>query len=257
MSLIRNGANVISGLNRYFGAVGAPTLPGNFDKTGAHRNFRSGDHSIQYVTEKSGFPNGYRHPAAWLQPQIGGAMCSRDEAYITLTASAIGAEGVNMTASAVITVDAAAIGGLIAGGVATATISIGATADISAVISGTAEATISLGGDATIGAIGWLVADSTITLDGTVVPYAIGHMTATTEDQGLSVAGITNAVWAKAIEAGFTAEELLRLLAAHAAGDVAQLDTNPEFSSLDGSKVRIAGTLTASTRTITTRDGAE
>jgi hypothetical protein len=256
VSLIRNGAHVISGLNRYFGAVGAATLPGNFDKTGAHRNFRSGEHSVQYATEKSGFPNGYRHPAAWLQPQIGGAMSSRDEAYVTLSAAGVGAEGVNLIGASVITLDSIGVGGLIAGAVGSAVISLTATGDMFAAIGAQGTATITINGAGTMGALGWLVGAAGITVTGSLTPYAVGHMVGTTVEQGLTVTGITNSVWAKIIEAGFTAEEILRLLAAHAAGNALTLETNPEFYSLDGSKTRIAGTVAAGTRTITTRDGA-
>lgn len=226
MSLIRNGANVISGLNRYFGAVGAPSLPGNFDKTGAHRNFRSGEHSIQYVTEKSGFPNGYRHPAAWLQPQIGGALCSRDEMYVTVDAAGVGALGMNMVASSTVTVDLAAVGGLIAGGVATAAVSISLTGAVTATIGSTCAATVTVSAAATPGALGWLVGASTLTVSGSGNPWGLGHMVATTAEMGLSVSGIVNAMMAAAIENGMTLQQALRLVTAATAGKVSGAATS-------------------------------
>ena len=62
-------------------------------------------------------------------------------------------------------------------------------------------------------------------------------------------------VWQRAIENGLTAEQILRLLAAAVAGDATGLDgASHVFKSLDGTKTRIAGTLSGGDRTITTRD---
>jgi hypothetical protein len=67
--------------------------------------------------------------------------------------------------------------------------------------------------------------------------------------------GIRDAVWSKAIESGYSAEELIRLMAAVIQGDASGLESgNPEFKSIDGSKARVVGTYSAGTRTITDRD---
>ena len=125
-------------------------------------------------------------------------------------------------------------------------------------------------------------ATASMTFSGSLVPYAKGYMTGTTEDQGLTVSGITNSVWNAAaaaynasgtmgeklngagsagnpwtevIEAGYSAAEILRLLAAHAAGDGANLEgSNPSFKGLDGT-TRITATYSAGTRTINSLDG--
>jgi hypothetical protein len=49
--------------------------------------------------------------------------------------------------------------------------------------------------NATLGAEASIIGESVITINGTLTPYAIGIMQGTTEDQGLTVAGITNSVW--------------------------------------------------------------
>lgn len=71
----------------------------------------------------------------------------------------------------------------------------------------------------------------------------------------LSQDDVTGAVLEAKIEGNLTLKQALRLLLAVASGDATDLDTNPAFKSVDGSKTRVAGTRTGGTRTITTRDG--
>lgn len=72
----------------------------------------------------------------------------------------------------------------------------------------------------------------------------------------LSQDDVTGAVLESPIEGTMTLKEVLRLLLAVAAGNAQTLTGNPVFKSLDGSKTRVAGTMSAggATRTITTRD---
>lgn len=71
----------------------------------------------------------------------------------------------------------------------------------------------------------------------------------------LSQDDVTGAVLEAVIEDGLSLKETMRLLLAYAAGDATGLDTNPIFKSQDGSKTRLAGTISAGSRTVTTRDG--
>lgn len=71
----------------------------------------------------------------------------------------------------------------------------------------------------------------------------------------LSQDDVTGAVLEAPVEGTLTLKQALRLLLAQAAGNATGLDGNPAFQSLDGSKTRVAGTLSGGTRTITTRDG--
>ncbi len=94
-------------------------------------------------------------------------------------------------------------------------------------------------------------------LGGTLVSYAVGHMEGSTSGREHSAADVADAVWNRVIEAGFSAQQILRLLAAHAAGDATGLESGTtEFSSLDGSKTRITGSVVAGVRTITDRDAS-
>jgi hypothetical protein len=82
-------------------------------------------------------------------------------------------------------------------------------------------------------------------------------MTATTEEAGLTPTGVANAVWSKILDAGFPAGDIMRILAAHAAGPATGLEgATVEFRSLDGSKARIQGTYAGGTRELTDLDGS-
>ena len=96
----------------------------------------------------------------------------------------------------------------------------------------------------------------TISLSGTLTPYAIGQMSGTTAEYGLTNTGIANSVWAKVVESGFSAEQILRIIAAQAAGAATGLENgNPQFTGLDGVTVRIDGAYSAGTRTIDSLNG--
>jgi hypothetical protein len=70
----------------------------------------------------------------------------------------------------------------------------------------------------------------------------------------LNDAGSASNPWTEVIEPPYTASDLLKLLASFAAGDATGLDGNSVFKSLDGTKDRFEGTVTSTTRTITSRD---
>jgi hypothetical protein len=76
-------------------------------------------------------------------------------------------------------------------------------------------------------------------------------------DQIASTTGsMVDAVWQKVVEAGFTAEQVLRILAAQAAGTATGLNSSSaQFYGLDGTTVRIAGEITSDGRNVTSLDG--
>lgn len=284
MALLRNGGNLYSNTCRYFAASGVYALASAFDGGAAKRNWQNGEHRVTDVTDKSGLPNGYRPPVAWMLPQKAGAMSSRNEARLQIDGSASGALGKNSPAVATLTIDGIAVGGLIAGGVALGTITLTGTADIFAGIGGVATGSITLDGAATAGAVGHLAAGGVLSLSGSVVPYAIGHLGQATTDFGnefspsnlaravwdaaagdynaagsmgekLNDAGSASNPWTEVIESGYTAAQILRLIAAATQGSAAGLESGaPVFKSLDGSKNRIEATYSSGTRTVTDRD---
>jgi hypothetical protein len=77
----------------------------------------------------------------------------------------------------------------------------------------------------------------------------------TVDDSIVTNDTIASAVWSKVIEAGYTSEQILRLLAAHAAGAATGLEgADMQFVGLDGVTTRIDGTYSAGTRTIDALD---
>jgi hypothetical protein len=101
-------------------------------------------------------------------------------------------------------------------------------------------------------------ATASLTGEATLTPglSAHGNMTARL-DAGAqpSAFDIAQETMGQIVESGVSLKEVLRLLLAVAAGNATDLDTNPSFKSVDGSKTRVAGTRAGGTRTITTRDG--
>ena len=127
-------------------------------------------------------------------------------------------------------------------------------------------------------------ASATFAFSGSLVSYALGHMEGSTVDtstitnesvaaavwsalaaayndagtmgEKLNGAGSAGNPWTEVIESGFTAAQILRLLAAHAAGSAANLEgSNPSFTGLDGTTTRIQATYSGGTRTINSLDG--
>jgi len=85
------------------------------------------------------------------------------------------------------------------------------------------------------------------------------NYTVPVQAQAVSTGGSSGAtaaqVWQHVIEAGISAEQIVRMLSAALLGNATGLHGNPAFTSIDGSKTRVAGTIAAGTRTITMLDG--
>lgn len=77
------------------------------------------------------------------------------------------------------------------------------------------------------------------------------------ETRTVGASDVAAAVWQRVIEAGLSAEEILRVMTSAIAGNATGLGgTGPQtFRSLDGTKDRMVGTVSGGTRTVTTRDG--
>jgi hypothetical protein len=128
-------------------------------------------------------------------------------------------------------------------------------------------ASLSGSGSVTASMIGALFASAGITGTGTVAGDlgAIAGMLAAVSGSGAISAGITakgslssdisvsgdlltttnvgEAVWAAAIEAGYTAEDILRLISAVLLGESSGFASSPTFTGLDGSTPRVAASL--------------
>ena len=255
--LKRNGSNKLSGLSRFYGAVGAYGLRSVFSINGTLKNFDSGQHTVSSVTNKAAIPSGANHPVAWKLPTKAGSIASRNEAGITIGSTGSGAMGVNGYGSAGIIFGLTGTGGLISSATGSAGISFGLTGTLFASKAVAGSAGITLDASGAITAIGHTGGTAGTSLGATWTPYAIGWLSGTTAEAGLTPTGIANAVWAKVIEAGYSAEEVIRIMAAYAAGAATGLEgSNPQFTGLDGTTVRIDGAYSAGTRTIDSLNGS-
>ena len=275
MALIGNRSVLNKSPGRFLNA-GVGTLRSEFSKHGMMR-------SAAY-SSLSAIPNGHLSPSAWVLPRTSGGMSSINFTTATVSGSGLAVGGVTTTGTSSITLTFAdAAGQLIASGGGTAAFSLTSnnpllTASING--TGTAVATFSTN-TPTLGALadgsgevaitltatnsGRMPANdasplrsgtAAISVTGALTPYAIGEMAGTTAEAGLTNAGIANSVWSKIVESGFSAEQILRIIAAQAAGSATGLENgNPQFTGLDGVTVRIDGAYSAGTRTIDSLNG--
>lgn len=243
MALMRNGTSING-------------IPGRLMGAFAHADIAiyAGMHRRAYFSafnKTAGIPYGHLAPSAWMLPQKPGAVSSVNNATMTLNASGAGAMGKNGDGSASITITMSGTGGLISSATGTAGITLSLTGGLFASKAAQGTATITLTPTGSIKGIGHTGGNAGCVLGASWTPYAKGWLSGTTEEAGLTPNGIANAVWGKIIEAGYSADQILRILSAHAAGAATGLEGgNPQFTGLDGTTVRIDGTYSAGTRTI-------
>ena len=256
MALTRNGSHQLSGLSRFHGAVGAYGLRSSLDNNGKRKNFDSGEHAVSRVTNCAAIPSGYRHSVAWKMGTKAGAIASRFEMGVVLAATGSGAMGKAASGTAGIIFGLTGTGGLISSATGSAAIALSAAGTLFATKAVAGSATVTLTANGAIIALGHTGGTAGVALNGSWTPYAVGWVSGTTAEAGLTPNGIANAVWQKIIEQGFTAEQILRILAAYAAGEATGLEgANPQFTGLDGTTVRIDGTYSSGTRTIDSLNG--
>jgi hypothetical protein len=239
---------------------------------------------------KSGVPDGYRAPYAWVLPKKAGGLSARNNlsgaGALSLTmarglngaAGLTGAGSLSGTAALIVSLVAAVTGsGTITSASAIAFLNLAAnlagagniTASIKAI--GHALAALSGSGTATstIRATGALTADIAVTgdlLNSANVGAAVWSAIATANNEAgtmgekLNDAGSAGNPWATVIESGMTAEEILRVVLAYVAGKTTVDETGADpvvaFRDVDDTKDRISATMDGSTRSSVTLDGA-
>jgi hypothetical protein len=184
-------------------------------------------------------------------------MNGRNSASLLIAPTGSGAMGVNGTGTASLVIDfASASGALIVSGAGTANFTITTTAIVVAALFGDGSSSLVIAPTATMTAKGWGTTAISFTVGGSLTPYALGNMVGSTVDNSVVTNDtIASAVWSKVIEAGYTSEQILRLLAAHAAGAATGLEgADMRFVGLDGVTTRIDGNYSAGTRTIDALD---
>lgn len=201
MALLRNGANLMANTCRAYSGVasnlggGIATLRGNFDKSGAHRNFSAGEAKVYEVSDKSGAPNGYGGKG-WLIPIKSGAANSRKRAVLTISGAMEGAMGISSPISAAISITSALQGSLIVSGTVSALVSLSAALDASAVISGSISTTIAIDGalDPTLIAHGDMAATMTISGEMDSILLAFANMNSD-YSTALTATQVASEVW--------------------------------------------------------------
>lgn len=289
--LLQNGYSASFGSLRFFGAGtinGAyPNVAQNIGYlTGQQRNIFMGDADID---PKSSIPDGCRHPVAWQMPQKAGGLSCRNNVYGSgaLVASALAVKLAEADLTGTGELDA--IGGLVVQlladligsgeisdadlkaflqAVASLTgsgVAAGTRTGIGALISaitgdGTAETSTATG-------TGELDADLVVTGTGLTTgnvgaavwaALAAANNVSGTMGEKLNDAGSGSNPWTEVIESGFTAAEILRILAAVLAGKVSGAGSGTEtFVGIDGTTDRVVSTVdTSGNRTSVTLDGS-
>jgi hypothetical protein len=257
---------------------------GNFSKASANRNRHLGGYAQFNST-----PSGYVAPHCWVLAKIGGGMATfrniQGEGGVTAGNLAGGLNAVapltgsGTISNAALALILSAVAALTGSGTLTASIlgkleavadlagsgdiagALGALADMEADLTGTGAL------DAVLSALAGISADIVVTGTGLTTAnvgeavwaaIAVSNNTAGSMGEKLNDAGSASNPWTEVIESGYTAAEILRIIAASTAGKTTGAGTsNMVFTGLDGTTNRIDGTLDASgNRTAVTLDGA-
>lgn len=291
MGVLANGFRDGTGVFQTFGATAfnnayPSALRANYARTGAMRNLTAGE-GIE--SDLVAVPSGNLHPSAWVMPQKAGALASRNVVMgrggvadalawsVKLAEAALSGAGDLQAVGGLIVqllADIAGSGAVTEGDLKAflqAVAAIGGSGAISeAQASGLGELVAGLLGaglvEPTLTGAGRLTADLVVTGTGLTTAnvgqavwaaIAAANNSAGTMGEKLNDAGSASNPWTEVIEAGYTAAEILRILAAHAAGAATGLEgPNPQFTGLDGTTVRIDGSYSAGTRSIDSLDGS-
>lgn len=254
--LLRSGRSVFDSPGRFTGYSGEI---GNIVKGGLRNRFAGG-----LDATFGGYASGHLAPSSFIFPQKAGAISSYTEAYMVLAPlSTTLTPAMPMTAVATLTLTAASfqvdkIVQLIASGSMVLVVN---SSLLSSSLSIAASGSLSLTGAGQLGGIFNVTASSTFTLSGSALPSALAFMVVPPEVSGdpLSPQNLATAVWEKAIETGWNAEQILRVLGAVAAGktDIVDLGggaASVVFRNIADTKNRITAGMIGSERNTITID---
>ena len=220
--LVGNGIRAGGNPCRFHGGISTAhkVERSSYNQHGAVRSSLVGE-AKNTAARTAGYPNGYENGGAWCLPRKGGGLASHNrmlgsgelaaamQTARNLEAALTGAGDLSNAELSLIVSFFAALGG---------------AGDLVGSISGSVklEAALTGSGDlaADLGAIIGLAASLTGsgTLDGSNLT-GLAHMAASILSYGeLTPEGLRDAVWGALLEAGFTAQDLVRLAAAGAAG---------------------------------------
>lgn len=258
--LLNNGVRIGGGPHRTMGGAQVHAIAsGRYGLSGMIRNFAMGEATRDGAAAKSALPMGYLPPYSWMLPNKSGGLAARRRLVGEGSSAANLAGGKNGAASIAGAGDVTnAALGLILSAVA----ALSGAGAITAAVRGRLGAAASLAGagdlDGALGAIAGAIA--ALSGSGTVsgaVPKGPASMAASIVVTGtaLNSANVGASVWSHLIESGYSAEQILRLLAAVAGGKVSGGPGSPVFRDIGDTKDRVTGTADSSgNRTAATYD---
>jgi hypothetical protein len=281
MALIGNGSNLHKSPGRF---LSGPTLSidrGNFNKSGMNRN------KYLSLDKKNAVPSGYSPGYSYVIAQNSGGLASYKELESSISNTALLVSGINVSADldGAISITQAQLDQIIAlvasisASISTTDAQLAAVANLIASISASMSVT-----DAQLGAIVGLIASMTASISVSANNFATAELEADISSQtelspGALAASLWNAVasdyntsgtmgeklndagsasnpWTEVIESGYTAEEVLRILLAVAAGKTDINGTTVTFRNVADDANRVTATMTGSERTSITLNGA-
>ena len=258
MALKQNTSTLASLPLRFRG--GALAMQRSFWGNTEQRNITAGEGLSNNL---GGIPYGHRHPSAWLLPQSPGALSAFVSSQAQLTVSPLTvAAGRNVVGSTSITfsVGPSQLELIVsATGSATATWTLSGTLAAAVGLTGAASLTFTIG-PSTLGAIIDALGTSPVTFVNSATIRATGNLAGDiTPFTTLSPENLAQKVWQYVLEAGYSAEECMRILTAVAAGktDITDLgggNATVVFRDLADTKDRVDADMTGSERTTVTID---
>lgn len=196
MGILGNHSRTNFGAVRYNGGGALALTRGNLARArpGLWRNHICRDGQTEAL-DLMGAPDGAYPRLAWRLPITGGRISGIGSAAITLGASATLEQGRPISGTAGIEIDATGTGGLIVSVAGTIALVIDANGTLFASKQVAGTAGIDLDAAGTLFATGEMSGSADITLGGSATLIGIGTIAGSTEESGLTVPGIVNAVW--------------------------------------------------------------
>jgi hypothetical protein len=243
--------------------------------------------NVEGFTKLSAYSTGLYFPHCMIPPRTAGRIVAHDTVTGTGDVSdadmwAVKLAQAALTGTGTLTATGSLIVQLIAAIAGSGTISdadIKAFLQLSAALTGTGDADGTLTGlgallaaltgtgtanGSTLTGVGAMAADLVVTGTGLTTAnvgpavwaaIASANNTAGSMGEKLNDAGSASNPWTEVIESGYTAAQILKLIAAAVQGDASGLeDGTPTFKGLDGTTDRITATYSSGTRTVTGRD---
>ncbi len=252
--LLRNGRDIYQNPGRSNGRAGEL---GNQVKGGFRNRFVGGLTAIF-----GGYANGHLSPSSFVLPTASGSLSSYTESSSAIVGTAFLTPAVPMVVTGTLvmtqgTVTLDKIAAMIASGAGVLAVN---TAFLASAVQITANGTLIISGTATLGGIFEVSASSAMVLTPNVTSSALANMIA--EAGGptpLSPEGLASAVWSTSIDGTYTSEDILKILAAVAAGKTQIVDlgggaASVTFRDLPDSLDRVAADMLDSERTNVTID---